>query len=45
MHSEAAGIKLRVVSEIVSEGSDKTSGERGKVRRVVSVSGEKGVIH
>lgn len=30
--SEAAGIKLMVVSEIVSEGSDITSGERGKVR-------------
>lgn len=44
VHSKVTGIKLTVVSEIVSEGSDRTSGEWGKVRRLVSVSGEKGVI-
>lgn len=45
VHSEAAGMKLVVVSEIVSEVSDITSGERGKVRRFMSLSGEKRVIH
>lgn len=45
VHSKAAGVKLIVVSEIVSEGSDISSGERGKVRRLVSASGDKGIIH
>lgn len=45
VHSEAAGIRLIVVSEVVSEGSGISSGERGKVRRLVNVSGEEGVFH